>query len=152
MGQAMTKLIGPNRVAERSTNDQKPGESRSEGRDGKFVFSVLHAVKCAENIFISHTKAPHRAASIGVITAPSNTNHWNHLPNLLSGSVWQSVVTYHRFYDREGWKKMQITYHTPHTSLKLIFRFFFFQSVCHQWLVCVFTNLIWRRVKLSRKN
>lgn len=41
---------------------------------------------------------------------------------------------------RAGRKKMQITYHTPHTSLKLIFRlsvffFFSFQSVIADWFV-----------------
>lgn len=83
MGQAMTNLIGQNRVAERRTNDQKPGESRRQWRDGKFVLTACRT----ENTFISHTKASHRASSIGVITVLPNTNHWNHLPNLLSGCL-----------------------------------------------------------------
>ena len=96
----------PNGVAgRRSTHDQKAeGEQWSGGGDGKFVFSVPRAVKCAwrKTLFVSHTKAPHRAASVGVIAVLSNTNHWNHLPNLLSGCVWQSVVTYHRFLSQGG--------------------------------------------------
>lgn len=89
-----------------------------------------------ENTFISHTKASHCVASTSVITLLSNTNHWNHLSSLewlrmaehchLPQVLWQG-----------GLKKMQITYHTPHTSLKLFFLIFFSSSelVITDWLV-----------------
>lgn len=89
-GTGMTNLVGPNKVAERSTNDQKLGESwRCGGKQRKVcVFCHAHLTTCrTENTFISHTKASHRATSIGVTAVLSNTNHWNHLPNLLRGCV-----------------------------------------------------------------
>lgn len=113
-------------------------ESRGRAGESKFVFSVLHTWQRArQKTLLFHTPKLHIVPPFGVITVLSNTNHWNHLPSLLSGCVWQSIVTYHRFCDREDWKKMQITYHTPHTSLKL-FLFFFpplSQLVITDWLV-----------------
>ncbi len=151
MGQAMTKLIGPNRVAERGTNDQKPGESRSEGRDGKFVFSVLHAVKCAwRKTLLFHTPKRH------IVPPPSVSSlcYQTQITEIICQISWVDVcgraLSLITGFVTGRAEKMQITYHTPHTSLKLII--FFFQSICHHWLVCVFSNLIWRRVKLSRKN
>ena len=60
MGQAVTNVVGPDKEAERSTNDQKAEGERGEwGEKGKFAFSVLYAVMCAvrKNTFISHTRA-----------------------------------------------------------------------------------------------
>lgn len=67
-------------------------------------------------------------------------------------SVWQTVVTNHRFCDREDWENANNVSHTlriPEINFSFVF---FFQPVCHHWLVCVFSNIIWRQVKLSRKN
>lgn len=104
------------------------------------------------NTFISHTKGSHCVSSIDVITVLSNTNHWNQLPNLLSGCVWQTVVTYHRFSDREDWGKCKWQIPNLIHPWNQILGFFFLQSVCHHWLVCVFINLIRSTTQLSRKN
>lgn len=146
MGPSMTNFTGPYRVAERGTWSETL-KRREQWKVCVFLSCLLSSLDHGKHFYFTHQSIAsshfHRCHLCAIKLKSHKKNH------LLSGFVWQSVGLYRSFYDRGGWKFMQITYHTPHTSLKLIF---FFQSLCHHWLACVFSNLIWRRVKLPRKN
>lgn len=124
----------PNGVAgRRSTNDQK-AEGEQQRREGKeslcFLSCALSNARDRKH-FLFHTPKHH------IVPPPSVSSlcYQTQITEIICQISWVdvcgralSLIT--GFCDREGWekKKMQITYHTPHTSLKLIFRLsvFFF--------------------------